>query len=485
MSISNALSIAQSGLNVAARTTEVISDNVANAMTEGYGKRSVETSSMVGAGHGHGAQVTGVSRHSDPVLIGQRRGADADYGAAETQADFYADLEMAIGTPDQDGSLNGQIDRFEASLIGAANAPDSDAALAEVLASAQSLTKGLNDTSTAIQDQREQADAEIGASVEMLNQSLAELAQLNEQIVALSGRGADISGLLDRQQVVTDGIAELVPVREMRNSSGTLRLYSSDGVALLDVTAAEFSFETTPVITADMTQTSGALSGLSVNGKTLDMSGAQMSGGRLEALFQIRDTDAVEAQAQLDAIARDLAERFEDPGLDPTRTATDPGLFTDAGSLTDPADEVGLAGRLSVNALVDPDAGGDLFRLRDGLGAAAPGNAGDTSILNAMLDGLNAPRVTASGAFSTSARGLSDLSTEFLSSISVARQGADLQLSSAASSQATLREEELRGGVNTDAEMQHLILVEQVYAANARVIEVADEMLDDIMRMLG
>ncbi len=75
----------------------------------------------------------------------------------------------------------------------------------------------------------------------------------------------------------------------------------------------------------------------------------------------------------LDGMARDLYERFADPALDPTIAAGDPGLFTDRGAAFDPADEVGLAGRIAVNAAVDPAQGGQSWRLRDGIYAAAPG----------------------------------------------------------------------------------------------------------------
>ena len=40
-----------------------------------------------------------------------------------------------------------------------------------------------------------------------------------------------------------------------------------------------------------------------------------------------------------------------------------------------------------------------------------------------------------------------------------------------------LEETFLAGGVDTDQEMQNLLLIEQAYAANARVIQTADELL--------
>jgi len=48
---------------------------------------------------------------------------------------------------------------------------------------------------------------------------------------------------------------------------------------------------------------------------------------------------------------------------------------------------------------------------------------------------------------------------------------------------ATLRKAELERGVDTDAEMERLLLIEQAYAANARVVQAAEDMLDQLLRI--
>ncbi|EKD61720.1 MAG: hypothetical protein ACD_54C00129G0001, partial [uncultured bacterium] len=52
MSISGGLSSALSGLNAAARAAEIVSSNIANAMTEGYGRRELQTSARSLGGSG-------------------------------------------------------------------------------------------------------------------------------------------------------------------------------------------------------------------------------------------------------------------------------------------------------------------------------------------------------------------------------------------------------------------------------------------------
>ena len=45
----------------------------------------------------------------------------------------------------------------------------------------------------------------------------------------------------------------------------------------------------------------------------------------------------------------------------------------------------------------------------------------------------------------------------------------------------SLKALELQGGVDTDHEMQQLLLIEQAYAANARVISTADDMIQTLL----
>ncbi|MEM9755361.1 MAG: flagellar hook-associated protein FlgK [Pseudomonadota bacterium] len=487
MSITSALSAALSGIAAGNRKSAAVANNIANATTPGYGARTVQTASQVASGpSGGGVRVTGVDRAADPVLIAERRLADADLGRSGTAAAFYTRLEGLIGTPDAGDSLGATLDAFETSLVVAANSPESDAALSGVVFAADRVAGKLNTISDGIQRARAEADADINVAVDQLNASLVELEKLNDQIVRARGTGGDTNSLLDAQQRLVDGLSDLVPVRELRDQLGRLRLYSADGIALLDGRAATFGFDPTPIITPDMA-VGGALSALTVNGAPIPPNGAEpgLTGGRLGALFAVRDDLAVNAQTKLDAVARDLAERFEAPGLDPTRGPTDPGLFTDQGALTDPLAEEGLAQRITLNALVDPDRGGAVFRLRDGLGAAAPAaTVGDATLLQGMSAALKDARPTVSGGYSAAGRSITVLSAEFLSIFAGERQFSASAETFAVARRDTLQQAELANGVNTDAELQRLILIEDLFQANARVIQVAGNMMDEILRSI-
>lgn len=484
MSLSGALSNALSGLTANSRAAEVVSNNVANALTEGFARRELGLSVRTLDGAGAGVKVDGVTRQIDRTALSDRRLADAAAANAAVRSDFYTDLESAIGSTEVEGSFTARIGDLEAALIEAASRPDSEARLANVLDAAQAVAGGFNALSDDIQMARMQADQEIGQQVAALNDALHAIDDLNAAILARGLAGGDATALMDQRQLLVDRVAEIVPLREVAREGGQIALFTTGGAILLDGEPVEIGFESVGVITADMTQASGALSGLTLNGTPLrSTEDGLMGGGRLAALFALRDELAPAAQAQLDAVARDLVERLADPSVDPTLSTGEAGLFTDAGSSFDPLNEVGLSGRISVNALADPAEGGALWRLRAGLGAGSAGASGDATRLSALSDALAWGRIPASGSFLGAARSASGLAADFLSQISAARQTAEDRTAFAGARQSTLQIAVAADGVDTDAEMQNLLLVEQAYAANAKVVAAIDELIQQLLEI--
>ena len=485
MSLNTALLNAVSGLTLNARRTEVIGANVANATTEGYGRREVERSALSLAGRGGGVRIDGVSRNVDAGLIGARRLAEASEAAASRAVDFQRAIETAIGAPGEAGSLGARIAAFESALVAAGSAPGDQARLAGVLDAAKGLARGLSAISTTIQDRRMQAESDIAAAVGRLNDGLARIADLNAGIREARALGRDGAALMDQRQQLIDGISGLVPVRAVPREQGQIALYTPTGAALVDITPARVAFTSAGTIVPAMTPAGGALSGLSINGGAVSTAGrfSPVAGGELAAMFAERDELAVSAQTRLDAVARDLIERFAPPGPDPTLAAGAAGLFTDAGAAFDPADETGLAARIALNPAADPAAGGALWRLRDGLGASAPGAAGDGTLLLAMRDALAAPRLPASGGFTTRALSAPDLAGAFGAGVAGARHAAETSASTETARADALRGAEFDTGVDTDREMRKLLEVESAYAANARVIETVRQMFDRLERL--
>jgi flagellar hook-associated protein 1 FlgK len=436
-------------------------------------------------GQSSGVRVEGVLRDVDAGVIRDRRLADAALGDRTTRSSALDRIGALAGSPDDPASVAGRVAAFEAALTNAASRPDSEVRLRNVLDTAGALARSVNDLSDGIQAERMAADADIGRQVDTLNRGLQEVRDLNAQILRLASTSRDSSALADQRQRVIDSLAAIVPLRELQRENGTVALYTTTGAALLDGRAATVGFTPSPTITPDMTLASGALSGLTLDGKPVRTGGAfaPFAGGSLAAAFAVRDDLAVTAQARVDGLARDIVARFQDSAADSTLAPGAAGLFTDGTGAFDPANEQGLAARLSVNPLADPARGGELWRLRAGLGAAAPGPVGDAAILTSLSAVTAAVRPPASAALPAVGASLAGLAAEFQSLTARDGLSAQTELGFASARQETLLALEKRGGVDTDQEMQKLLLIEQVYAANARVITTIDSLINRILEI--
>jgi flagellar hook-associated protein 1 FlgK len=483
MSITGALSNALSGLTAASRTAEVVASNIANASNEGYASRSVSLSSRQGTTGG--VRIDAVQREVNPTLLMDRRLAEADHSQRQDMATALSRIESLFGTPVEADSLIRRAVALETALVEAASRPDAPERLHKVVTQAADLAEKFRGVSDGLQSIRTGADRSIASQVAQLNSDLEKVQLFNQQIVALRVQGSETASLLDARQAVIDRISHAVPVLEIPRDRGAVALFTQAGAVLLDGSAALVGFEPANLVAPQMTLSGGLLSGLTVNNVPVstDPVLGPFSGGSLSAAFQVRDEVTVAAQRQLDGLARELSERFVSNAVDPTLSLGQPGLFTDSGTIVDAAAEIGLAGRLMVNPLVDPAQGGLASRLRDGLGAGTAVPTGDSRLLNRMIDALSEARQPASPSFGLGATTFAGLLSNTFSEIGSARQSADQRQSFAGTRASALKMAELEKGVDTDEQLQRLLMVEQAYSANARVIQAVDEMLDSLLRI--
>jgi flagellar hook-associated protein 1 FlgK len=483
VTISGSLSSAMSGLAAASRAADIVSSNIANAMTPGYGRREINLTARQAGSVGQGVQYSGVQRMANQIVITDRRSAEANLGNSSARAAFYRKIEGSIGVPDGSGSLSARIAAFDTAMISAASRPDSEARLLQIADTGRAVANHLASASKDIQTARSRADDQIGQDVKFINETLVRVSELNGTIRKVTGGGGDASALMDQRQRAIDAISSIIPLREIPREQGTVALVTASGGMLLDGAPAVLGFSPVGVISPEMTLSSGALSGLTLNGRAIPTgnSNSPIDGGSLAANFAVRDDLSVSAQSKLDAIARDLVSRFQDSAVDPSLTPGSAGMFTDGGAAFDPLNEIGLAGRLTLNALADPQQGGQLWRLRDGIGAAAPGPASDSTLLSAMQQALNDQREPASGDFMTGTKSFATLVSDYISTVSTQRLSAESETSFSQGKVDSLVMVELSEGVDTDAELQKLLLIEQAYTANARVMQIADEMLKTLI----
>ncbi|NRA30596.1 MAG: hypothetical protein HRU11_10070 [Parvularculaceae bacterium] len=469
MTFSTTMANALSGIAASTLRAEILSFNIANAQTDNFAKRSVSFEPQTPGG----VRALGVARadagRSEELLLDAQSRAEG----ASVRSNALTRINSDFGEPgDADGLYASGI-RFQQSLEDLRLTPESLSAQTNALRAAQDLAETFNRLDADAQAIRLDADREIGRSVNRLNGSFRELVELNKE--ARVARGISLDNIAERQQGLVAEISRELDVDVSGNYGEALTIRTRGGFILVGVEAGELAFNPAGNMSQALSYVGGTLSGLTING--IDITPGTVQGlqdGSLAARFAVRDTLAFDYGERLDRAAVDLEERVTSA----TGNAASPGLFViEAGAGSS-------ASRLRINPLVDPAQGGELYRIRDGAGATAPGPEGGEGVIGDLLDALDRVATTtivstvdgrynfidSLGALSTA------LGTQALRGQEIDRSATDALTTASTEVQRII-------GVDTDRELQDLLLVEQAFAANARVIQAADEMLQQLLQV--
>jgi len=482
MSLTSALSIAQSALFNTSRQTSIVSRNISEASNPDYTRRYAVLS-----GTAPGARIAEIRRAISDVLFRQNLAAQSDWQGQSTLSKGLDTLKVNVNGVDNASSPATALSNLQTALQTYASTPSNRTLAENAVEAARQVVRSLNDGAAAIQALRSDIDRDIAASVDELNRLLAAFETVNKEIVAGTRAKRDVADALDRRDALLKQISAFVPISTIARADNDLVLTTTGGVILFETVSRPVTFTANPTYVAGMAGNAIYVDGVPLSAGS---GGNTTAAGSLAANLQLRDQVAVQMQQQLDEIARGLITAFAES--DPSGTLPDAaGLFTwaggpglpTAGTLVD-----GLAGSIRLNPAMDTSAGGDPERLRDGgaNGAGyihnASGAASYSDLLNSYLDKLQQPMafdpVTGLGA----SQSLSSFSAETIGWLESVRQeaarGSEAKEALAMHTATTLSNET---GVNVDEEMALLLELEHAYEASARLMSVIDEMLATLM----
>lgn len=490
MSLTSALSNANSGLALAGAKAEVTATNIANASNSNYSVREVVANERSNNGQGIGVEISSIERAQDAALTRLRMEADSAVSRSSVTANAYQTLNSEVGAPGSGYGIFSTLETLEASFRTLQATPESSALQNAVVSAASETTQELNALSHLALSMRETADNNIANSVDTVNNSLQRIQELNREIsVVNSLNGAP--ALKDERQTLINQIAEIIPIKEISREDGKSDITTESGVLLLSAngTLNEVSFTSSPVITETMRygEAGSTLSGLFVGNQDITPgsdSRLSLQSGSISAEFAIRDTIATEFSDNLDSIALDLIERFSDDAVDPTKAPGAQGLFTDTTLALDPTQTIGLASSIKINNAVNPAVGGEVYRIRDGMGATSPGNVGNTDIITNMLNAMTDNKTASADSFLDGDHSVISGVAAFTSIIGEQSLRFDSINASTTARRDVLRDAEIQvTAVDTDKELQDLLVIEQAYAANARVIQTVGDMIDTLLSL--
>lgn len=210
MSLSTAMMSALSGLRATQAGMSVVANNVANAGSADFTRKTMVNRENVVAGDGVGVEAGDVTRVLDRLIQRQMwtEGAGGAYTATKSQ--YHDRLDSLFGTPGDATALDGILNSFTEALQTLSTSPDSATARTEVLNKAKVLAQQLNGMSGDIQSMRSEAELSIQNGVADANDALANIARISAQIEKTAAgepapRASRRAGRLYLQACVADG----------------------------------------------------------------------------------------------------------------------------------------------------------------------------------------------------------------------------------------------------------------------------------------
>jgi len=452
-----ALELGLRGLRAQLIASQVIGHNIANSRTPGYSRQVADLRPppdlrFTALGRtltlGTGVTVAGIGRQREEYLDRLSRWHSTDLRRLETIQHSLDLVEMAFAEPHGFGPRQASLRLWDSFQELAAN-PESGPVRSAVREEAASLAANLSGLATRLEGQRTEHARTAATLVAEINQQAAQIAGLNRHIRMAILQQTQPNDLEDRRDLLLDSLASLIGAVPRRELDGSVTV----SVAGSDIVQGDMALPLSSVVTGGVLRVLDSLS------NPLDPPGGEFAG-----LANLHNLRLPAHLSTLNGFARQLADALNavhrsGHGLDRST-----GLDLYRYDPMAPARTLTLAPEVAASPLA--------------LAASARGAAGDGEGALALARVMTNPTFAGQGAaeFWASTLGALGLEVE-----SVTR---DVDNTRILARQADNRRAEIMG-VNLDEETAHLIRSQHAYAAAARLISTADEMLDTLINRTG
>lgn len=446
---SNLLSIGLSGAKAARTALDVTAQNIANAGTDGYVRRSAGLAEVSATGYHStindvslsGVRVERVVRNADAFRQSEVRRTGSDTARADAEVSGLGNAEAAL----EQSGVYPAITAFESSLQKLQEDPTDTSLRASVIeatrtmaATFQIASRQLDAVGTSLRFQASDGAAQV-------NRIAGELARTNLRLARAADASSDQTALLDQRDKLLGDLSQYGDIATSLSADGSVTV--TLGSAAAGAPTAPLVSGGNTVAMAMATAPDGTIS-FTLDGAALSLSGGSMAGQALALgkLDQLKD--------DLDDLAADIVTTVNAAQANGTARDGSAGAGLLAGSSAatislvtgDPA-KIATAPAGAPAGSRDP---ANLGALRAALAAASPGGR-----MDAILFDVSA---TVSGRTVT---------RDALTAISDAARTALIA----------------QTGVDLDTEGVNLVRYQQAFQASGRVIQVASTLFDSLLQI--
>jgi len=455
------LSLAGQALMTQQQAISVTSHNIANVNTPGYSRQrlriTTNTPSDTSAGMiGNGVSAETIERIYDRFLSAQVTEENQALGRWDAQKDAVEMLEVIFNESDGSG-LSQAMSEFWNAWQTLTNNPSGTNERMVLVSVSEFLATTFNKLSSDLVKSQQNMDVKIQGTVTDINRLAEQLADLNQKILSTEYGTHTANDYRDRRDQVLKELSELININSFEDADGAVAVLVTGGQPL--VSKSQFWQLATE------TNASGLEEVLWVDdvGNKTNIT-ADISGGRLKGWLEVRDGVIVDYLNRLDDLAQTLMLNVN--------TAHQSGYALDGS-----AGEAFFIGTAAGDIAVNPNIVGD-FNL---IAAAAeqltvPGdNRKAIEIANLQNQLLMSGNTVSFGDYYSSL--VSDIGHEVLKSDAYYNHQSDMV-------QQLDNYRESVSGVSLDEEMINLIKFQNAYAAAAKLIAAAEEMLQTVLQLV-
>lgn len=396
---------------------------------------------------GTGVTVGEIIRQFDALLADSLRIADGRVGYHETLVNGLERVEALMGEPSDSGIAALMTEFFEAWRNLSAN-PENMGARALVLERARTLLSRFNALQSQLAHEQELSLRQMQEEVNALNRALAQVARLNERIVAAKVTGLQPNDLMDERDAVLRDIARLLPIQVSEQPNGSVMVLAGghELVSANRFRSAKLAFDDNgkPIVVLEDT------------GDAIPL-GEGVLAALQEFTHEVVNRLREKLQRLLDALANTI-NGLHQSGFGLDGTTGDPFFVL-------------ISGQWQVNPalLNDPRrlAASQTSAVGDGAVAAAIARLMDTPL--ADLDGQT----------------ISAFYRNLVGDLAARTNGTQNALTAFNEARRFLQDRrDAVSGVSIDEEMVDLMRFQQAYIAAARVLQVVDNLVSDLLTNL-
>lgn len=236
---------------------DVTGHNVANANTPGYTRQEavmVTTPSYhapamrqdLSAGQiGTGVTIDEIRRLRDDFVDFQIRDENRTQGYWQSLEMALDKIEVILNEPTDQG-LRGVLDNFWKSWQALSESPENESVRAVVLQRGMAVADTFHHIYRQLQELKEDLNAQVKAKVDEINSLAAQLADLNQQIQAITIAGKEPNDLKDRRDLLLDQLSKIVDatITQERNGMVTVLIGGTPLVQGIDNASLEVKPDT-------------------------------------------------------------------------------------------------------------------------------------------------------------------------------------------------------------------------------------------------